>query len=508
MLLLLPAFSGALAWASFPVLSQGWLAWAALVPLLIYLVRTDSSGRAFLGGMTAGAVQFAGLLYWIPGTLAHFGGLPSAAAWGLFLLMVLALAVYPALVCALTRYCMNRSGVKFLAAFAPLWVASEYLRSYFPFGGFPWLLTGYSQTEYLRLIQVADVIGVYGVSLLVVWGNVAWVWIWMSKGRRRQAFVPLGSAVAALALSAAYGTAALREWDALAPDHRAALLQGNLSLDEPASTLAWKYREGYVRMADRLAPAKPDLLILPESPSPSFYQDDPRYRGTMNSLARRFPLGLVLNNVFFEERDGNQLYYNSAFFLDHNGEETGRYDKIHLVPFGEYVPLKRIFFFSETISKDVGDFQPGSRYVTVPMERHPVNVIICFEAVFPDLCRGFVERGSELIINLTNDGWYGDTSAPYQHLSMARWRAIENRRYLLRAANSGISAVVEPSGKLQVQTRLLREDTAVGRFAFLSGSTFYVRHGSYCPILCVIISLLALCYCLTRGALRSDFPAS
>jgi apolipoprotein N-acyltransferase len=457
--------------------------------------------------MIAGTVQFAGLLYWVPGTLTRFGGLPPAAAWGLLLLMAMMLAGYAAAVCALTRYCMNRSGAKFLAAFAPLWVAFEYLRSHFPFGGFPWLLTGYSQTEYLRLIQVADVIGVYGVSLLVVWGNVALTWTWAVKGRLA-AFVPLGSAPAALALCAVYSTAALRFWDGQAPDRRAALLQGNLSLDEADSTLAWKYRQGYVRMSDRIEPAKADLLVLPESPSPVFYQDDPRYRETMRDLARRFPLGLVFNNVFFQEKDGEQLYYNSAFVLDGSGQETARYDKIHLVPFGEYVPLQKLLFFTGTISKDVGNYQPGSRYVTVPLGRHQASVIICFEAVFPDLCRAFVQRGSELIINLTNDGWYGDTAAPYQHLAMARWRAIENRRYLLRAANSGISAVIEPSGRLQVRTGLLREDTAVGRFAFLSGTTVYARHGSYCPVLCVIISSLSLAYCLARGVPRPGIPAS
>jgi apolipoprotein N-acyltransferase len=241
-------------------------------------------------------------------------------------------------------------------------------------------------------------------------------------------------------------------------------------------------------------------LILPESPSPIIFQYDREYRETMQDLAHRFPLGVVFNNIRF--RDGNEAgrYFNSAFFLDRSGTEIGVYDKIHLVPFGEYIPCKKLFFFSETISKDIGDFQPGDTYLTVPLRGHAVNAIICFEAVFPDLCREFVRRGSELIINLTNDGWYGNTSAPYQHLAMARWRAVETRRYLLRAANSGITAVIGPTGRIQVQTALFQEETAIGRFSFLTGQTFYARHGSSLLILCVIILFGALFWSLLKGA--------
>lgn len=230
-----------------------------------------------------------------------------------------------------------------------------------------------------------------------------------------------------------------------------------------------------------------------------FYHQDPDYRETMKGLARRFPLGLIFNNVSFRDVAGTPIYFNSAFFLDQNGTELGVYDKIHLVPFGEYIPWRKIFSFSETISKDVGNFHPGENHLTVPLRGRPANVIICFEAIFPDLTRAFIRRGSELIINLTNDAWYGNTSAPYQHLAMARWRAIESRRYLLRAANSGISAIIAPSGKIEVKTGLLREDSAIGGFSFLKGETFYVRYGGIFPILCVIVSFLALFRSLMRG---------
>ena len=219
-------------------------------------------------------------------------------------------------------------------------------------------------------------------------------------------------------------------------------------------------------------------------------------------------LNPIFSNISYREAAGTQRYFNSAFFLDGRGAEVGRYDKIHLVPFGEYIPLQKLFFFSETISKDVGNFHPGDQYLTVHLQGHVLSALICFEAVFPELSREFVLRGSQLIVNLTNDAWYGNTSAPYQHLTMACWRAIESRRYLLRAANSGISAVVAPSGRIQVQTALLRQDIAVGRFTFLTGDTFYVRHPGYLPILCVIITILALFRSLGRGITKQEPSAS
>jgi apolipoprotein N-acyltransferase len=498
-LLLLPVASGILSWASFPKVSQGYLAWVALTPLLFHLVRTQKTRNAFLGGLIAGMIQFLGTIYWIPRVMSHYGGLPVTAAWGLFVLLLAMLGCFPAVACAVTRYCIHRGGTAFLLVFAPVSISLEYIRCVIPFGGFPWLLTGYSQTDFLRLIQIADLLGVYGVGFLVVWVNVALVWAWIYQRRRILSAAPIALAGAALAVCLIYGSAALRKWDTLEPSHHAALLQENLSVDEQEPALTWKYQQGYVRMADQLSHARVDLLILPESPSPLFFQLDQGYREALQSLARRYSLGLIFNNVSFRETEGAQRYFNSAFFLDQNGVEVGRYDKIHLVPFGEYVPLRRLFFFSQTISRDVGGFHPGDRYLTVPLRGHAVSAVICFEAIFPELSSEFIRRGSQLIINLTNDSWYGNSSAPYQHLAMARWRAVESRRYLLRAANSGISAIVAPSGRIQVQTGLLCQDIAVGRFAFLSSESFYVRLGGYFPILCVIIVFLALLWSFIRG---------
>ena len=263
------------------------------------------------------------------------------------------------------------------------------------------------------------------------------------------------------------------------------MLQGNISFDDSERVLRDKFQDGYVRMADRLSPS--DLLILPESPSPMNFESDSNYRRTLEFLAGRFPLGMVFNNVTYRGPEQNRQYFNSAYFLDRNGTLAGVYDKMHLVPFGEYIPLKELFSFMNTVSKDEDFFSPGSDYLVVTIGGHPANAIICFEAVFPRLVRGFVQRGSRLIINLTNDGWYGDSAAPYQHLEIARFRAVENRRYLLRATNSGISALVEPTGRIQGPTGILRQAICEGRFDFIGSDTLYTRYGDVFVLLCAII---------------------
>jgi apolipoprotein N-acyltransferase len=494
----LPALSGILLWASFPSVNQGYLAWMALVPLLVFLRKTALTRDAFLGGTIAGFLEFAGLLYWIPGVITRYGGAPPFIAWPLYLLLCVSFALFPGIVCAATHYCMSRRGPAFLLIAIPAWLSIEYLRGLIPFGGFPWLLLGYSQTEYLPLIQISDLAGVYGVSFLIVAANAAITWIWVCGKRGWIRFAPVLIVGALIAATLGYGVASLRRWDRIEPEYRVAMLQGNLSVEMPGSVLRSKYEQGYIDMAAALGERKIDLLLLPEAPTPVFFQYDQEYRDRMSRLARRYPLGLVFSNIFFREEKGVTQYFNSAFFLDHEGREIGRYDKIHLVPFGEYIPWQKIFFFSETISKDVGNFQSGDRWTTVVDLSHVMSALICFEAVFPDLSRVFVQHGSQLILNLTNDGWYGDTSAPYQHLAMARWRAVESRRFLLRASNSGISAVITPGGRLTAETGLFREESAVGAFSFLSGETFYVRHGGWLTASCAIILLLALTVCLAK----------
>jgi apolipoprotein N-acyltransferase len=495
---LLPVCSGILQFASFPLPAQSYLAWIAFIPLLAFLLMGRGTWRALAGGSLAGFTSLLLILYWIPGVLVHYGGVPKPVAWMLFILLAAVMSLYSGLACAFTRYCIDRRGNHYLFAFPFAWVVLEYLRGQLIFGGFPWLLTGYSQTEYLRLIQIADITGVYGISFVTAWVNAALVWIALRRLRRESASWPVTTALVLIGACLLYGEVSIRRWEELKPTRTTVLLQQNLAAEEPDSTLARKFQDGYIRMADLVNRIPVDLLVLPESPSPLSFQVDKPYREAMRTLAGRYGLGMVFNNIALREQDGKTAYYNSAYFLDSEGKETARYDKIHLVPFGEYIPWRKLFFFAESITKDVSDFAPGSNYTVAPLDNHKGSALICFEAVFPEISRRFARQGSELFINLTNDGWYGKTAAPYQHLLMARWRAVENRRYLLRAANTGISAIVRPTGSLQAVTGLFREEICAGLFAFSDYQSVYARVGDLFVLTCAIIIVLLGFLCFRR----------
>ncbi len=503
MKLLLPVLSGVLVALSFPRHGLGCAAWVAYVPLIAFVFLSATSPRAFWGGFVAGFIAAFSLLLWIPEVLIRYGGMSPALASAAYTSMAVALACFPAAACALAKYAMRRGGSAFFLLLPFFWVVFEYALSLFPFGGLPWILAGYSQSGYGPVLQIADVTGIYGVSFLILASGTALVWLVCSRGSRKAAWAPVLAAVLLTGGALAYGRRSLEKWNAVPAAFRVAMLQGNISADDPESAVAAMFRTGYVRMADTLQPGEADLLVLPESPSPASFEVDDAYRRTFEALSGRYAFGLIYNGIRYEETPQGSEYFNSAVFLGRGGAPTAVYDKIHLVPFGEYIPLARILSFAETITRDAGHFSPGRDIRVADLGGHPANAVICFEAVFPDLVRRFVRKGSRLIVNLTNDAWYGDSAAPYQHLAIARVRAVENRRYLLRATNSGISAIVEPSGRIQTATGLFREDVCRGSFGFVEAQTFYTRYGDVFVFLCAIIAfacwLMAEC---RRAAFR------
>jgi len=500
---ILPLATGLALAAAFPRIGQGWLGWAAWVPILVFVAQTERRRGAFAGGWLAFAVEFFILLRWMPDVMGRYGGMAPLLAWAAYALLVAVLACYPAAACLFTRHLMSASPRRGCARdiqrrewplllFPFAWVAVEFLESVSPIEGLPWLLAGYTQTRFPAVLQTADLAGVYGVSFLVMSVNTALAWLWLRRRRRGLgAYAPLGAAAALFLGALLYGQGALRRWEETGAPFHAALLQGDISVDDTWEAMDDKFAAGYVRAAGRLAPPV-DLLVLPESPVTRRFLTDARYRRTMEALARRYPLGLVFNNVNLGKRaDGTEARYNSAFFLDGGGRLAGVYDKIHLVPFGEYVPYKDLFFFAESVSSEMGGFDAGTEARVLRLGGRPANAVVCFEAAFPDLVRRFVAQGSQLVVNLTNDGWYGVSDAPYQHLEIARVRAVENRRYFLRAANSGVSAVIGPTGRLQGATGLMREAVCRGDFAFIGEKTLYTRYGGVFIWLCAIICAVA-----------------
>jgi apolipoprotein N-acyltransferase len=489
MLFLLPVVSGFLLFASFPRVDQGYLAWIAFVPVAVFIGKANGIRHALGGGFVLGFIQAFLMMTWMPIVLMNYGGLSTGLAWLAYSLLIAVLACFPAAVCGLTKCLILRGGDAFLLIYPALWVLSEYAQSLSPFGGLPWLTVGYSQSRFLPVIQVADVTGVYGISFVIVWTAVSIVWIFNKNGRGTVAWLPAVLSAVMVVGMVCYGAVELHRWGAVIPRFRTAMLQKNISYDDPHSVLMDKFLNGYVRMADSIKPGEIDLLLLPESPSPVFFETDARYRQILQTLAGRFRLGIIFNNVRYLDAGEESRFYNTAYFMNRGGSLVGFYDKIHLVPFGEYIPLKRLLSFIDVISKDAGSFEFGSDYRLIKLDGHAVNAVICFEAVFPGMVRKFIQQGSEMIVNLTNDGWYGRSAAPYQHLSIVRLRAVEYRRFLLRSTNSGVSAVINPDGRIQASTEILREQVCEGKFDFIASKTLYARYGDVFVLLCAIISV-------------------
>jgi len=482
---LLALLSGALLALSFPEPGISLLAWCAFVPLLVAAAGA-SPGLAFKLGFAAGLASYAGLLYWVNIVMVTYGKLPASASVCLYLTLAAYLALYPGLVLWLTRR-GELKGIPALCSFPLFWVGCELIRSYL-LTGFPWADLGYSQYRTLPLIQISDLTGVYGVSFLVAFANVVIyrMWVWF---RRRGAY-PVRGFLALLALMAAtlgYGLSALNRAEHGA-EQRVLLVQGNIPQDvkwDPAfeeSTVAT-----YERLSRQGCQGGGTLVVWPESALPFFFQSEPRYAARVESLAAELRSCLVTGSPAFE-KDGDLVrYLNSAFLISPTGTVLGRSDKMHLVPFGEYVPLASLFPFVNKLVAGIGDFSPGKSAVPLETAGGKIGVLVCFEGIFPEVARAYVQAGAGILVNITNDAWFGRSSAPYQHLSMTVFRAVENRVPLVRAANTGISAVIDSKGHIRGMTRLFEEATLQGEVRRGGGGSFYSRHGDLFALACLAL---------------------
>ncbi|HEX5000203.1 MAG TPA: apolipoprotein N-acyltransferase [Terriglobia bacterium] len=474
--------SGTLVALSLPKADWYPLAWIALVPLFVVLASPMPLRRAALAGYAAGLAYYAGTCYWITGTMVTYGGLGSLAAFGVAALFCLSHAFYFALFGLAVAALCRRYGARALAVAPSLWVAMELVRGYFPLGGFPWMLSGYALVPYAGILQIATWTGVFGLSFIIAAVNASLAYM-LLKNDRRFAIAPV--------------LAVLIAWLAPAPAESSSGDAVDVRLVQPDIALnqRWQPQE-YARLLDRLislsvdsAPRAPDathLIVWPETPAPFALADDPEFRRLAERIAVQsggyFLLG-YLDSI-------GEAPSNSAALLDPAGHVVSRYDKIRLVPFGEYVPMKDLLFFAGKLVEQVGDFAPGSRLTVSNIGKHRLATVICYESIFPDFSRKFVREGAELLVIITNDEWFGSSSAPFQHLRMGVMRAVENRRYVVRVANSGITAIIDPYGR--VVSRAPRGEIATldGVARFRSELTFYARYGDVFAVVNVVAALL------------------
>jgi len=498
--LALAAISGVLIAASMPKVSMWIVAWAALVPFFHAVSATNTRRSMFLGWIM-GFVAYLGILYWVVHTQVVYGGVPTVVALAAMVLLAAACACYMAIFSlCLALAAGSGSGWSVLSAAPFLWVAQEYILSKFPLGGFPWQLLGYSQVPFLPAIQVADVTGVYGVSFLVVMVNAGlYRFLRRSRGWHREA-AAVGTI---LALSLGYGLLQLHrhppEESSSGKGVQTLLIQANID-----QGLKWdeRFRTKTIEIYRNLSlknGKNARFIIWPETAVPFYYQSNEKYRPIIQDVARRTGAYLLFGSPGWYRKDGEVSYFNSAFLLDPQGRTVGRYDKVHLVPYGEYIPMRRWMPFLNPLVQGVGDFTPGERVAPMETELGKIGVLICFESIFPNLSRAMVRQGAWLLVNLTNDAWHGRTSEPYQHLNMAQMRSVENRRPSARATNTGITAFIDETGRLQETLGLFRTgDLRRSISSNREGQTFYTRFGDVFAILCLIVSILMLSPRLSR----------
>jgi apolipoprotein N-acyltransferase len=479
--------------------------WIALAPLLASLVPAGSGPaaarpgalRAFGLGLVAGMTYFVGTIYWTGSVMRQYGDLPSSVAVLLMLALAAYLALYPAVFAVIVHRLVGRLGARGLVLAPAAWVTTEFGRGYL-FTGFPWVLIGYSQTTVLPIAQLASVFGVYGLSALVALVSTAIVLLVFDRTRVR--WWVAGAAAAAVVATAAWGGARLRE-NTLTREGvpiRVGLIQGNVPQDEKwAQGEATSILQTYLDLSRQAAARGARFIIWPESALPFFFQEDPLAGDAVRRLAVQTRAYLLFGSDQVE-RTTPPRYFNSAFMVDPDGTVAAVYRKMHLVPFGEYVPAKRLLFFAGPLVQAVSDFSEGDRMVMLPVDGHPTSTAICYEVVYPDLARQAVLAGSQLLTTITNDAWFGRSSAAWQHFEMASLRAVEQGRYLARAANTGFSGIVDPYGRVLERSGLFERAALVGDVRFLTSRTVYSRIGDAFVYACGVATLAALVLTVRR----------
>ncbi|MCX7817362.1 MAG: apolipoprotein N-acyltransferase [Syntrophales bacterium] len=488
---------------SFPKFGSGMFAWIFLVPLLISLHGKNSTKAAALG-FFAGLIGYTGILYWISHVVVQYGNLPLVFGICATLLLAGYLSLYIALFTAGVTFFEKRGLPLYLTA-PPWWTLLEYVKSTV-LTGFPWENLGHSQYQNLPIIQIAEITGVYGISFLLVLINALIAEVILAKNPKKSVKLILVGIIV-ITTTYVYGIWSIEFNDTRmekAPTLHVSLIQGNVDQSVKWDPLYKKTTMGiYTTLTRRFAPPQGGLIVWPETAVPSFFQDRDEVHEQIVSLCRELKSWLLFGSPSYERKDDRLILFNSAYLLSPNDDRYMRYDKVHLVPYGEYVPLREYFPFIKKLVHGIGDFGRGKDYSPLSIDGIKLGVLICYEGIFPEASRKYKEKGTNILVNITNDAWFGWTSAPYQHLSMAIFRAVENRVYLLRAANTGISAIIDPTGRIISSSGLFETTGIEGSAKIMKNHTLYDRIGDLFVLMC-FFALLGLFIYSTLRSKRYD----
>jgi len=507
-----PSFlSGLLLILCFPTIDLYIIAWFVLVPFLLSLYDKGPK-QAFLSGVFFGIPYFFGTLYWIYYSVNHYGNVPFVLSIALVVLLCLYLSLYTGFFALLFSITIKRTNLPSLFIAPIFWVVLEYLRSYL-FTGFPWSSIGYTQYKLLTLIQIADITGIYGVSFLLVAVNGALADIFFIRRRVKdmplfplsQTVIGFSSLAILIILTIIYGQWKMRQQ--LPGEYvTVSIVQGNIEQDkkwEPAYQKS--VMETYQNLSYEAANSSPSMIVWPETAVPFMFKTDESHTEELIHFQRRIDTYLLFGSILYKEKkEGKSFFSNSAVLLDKTGKAIYEYDKIHLVPFGEYVPLQKVIFFINKLVVGIGDYSKGNQYSVAKTPFGRFATVVCYEIIFPGLVRKFFTDEGNFLVNITNDAWFGRTTGPYQHFSMAVFRAIENRKPVIRAANTGISGFIDSKGRIISKTKLFQQVTITSTIKTNETKSFYTKYGDLFSYLCFILSIVILgnFFGMTRKKLR------
>jgi apolipoprotein N-acyltransferase len=491
----------------FPLPGVYILSWFALAPLIVALLRTRrpsgelevagdirlrpaSPAQGFLLGFACGILWYAGTCYWIFDTMRQYGGLNVPMALLVLFLFCCYLGLYHGvfgLVVSLLARPRDYRRALFASPF--VWVALELARTRIT--GFPWNLLGTAQVDNIALSRIAASTGVYGISFEIVLVNVALAAAFLIPRPKRGTMF-----AAALAAAAVLQAGRLVDAPSAKADRAALLVQQNIPVSAdwtPAFFQQTLTDLSSLSLKSAQSPTKVQLIVWPESPAP-FFTNDPRFRDALSDIARAAQAPIVAGSIGSNAPTPNSEgpLFNSALLVAPTGNLSARYDKVHLVPFGEYLPFPSLFSFAGGLTKEVGQFEHGASRTPLNAGDEQLGVVICYESVFPDEVRQFANAGAQVLVNISNDGWYGDSGAYAQHLNQTRMRAVENNRWILATADTGVTASIDSWGRIVAQIPRKQRTTLVAPYALTSVTTFYTRHGDWFAFACAIISFGAL----------------
>ncbi len=511
--LILPFISGILLCLSFPVFDFSFLAWISLIPLLITLDRVDlGKNRAFMAGFIFGLIYFTGTLYWIYHSIHYYGNLNLILSFICVFILCAYLSLYTGIFSLLYYLIIRNTTLPSILVAPSIWVTMEYLRGKL-FTGFPWALIGYSQYKSLYLIQVSDITGVYGVSFLVVAFSSLIVDIIQIKRRTQEIpLYPIHTRIIGIVMFIiiSAGVIVYGYWrvNQVRPskDIKISIIQGNIEQDKKWDP---EFQKEVISIYEDLTKTEaiknsPDLIVWPETAVPFFFSEVPSNPSSNDDFLSQsliyFQKDLNTHLLFggirryTEKVDGltKTNFSNSAFLLNKDGKLVYFYDKIHLVPFGEYVPLRGILFFIDKLTVGIGDYKEGREYKLATTPVGDFGTVICYEIIFPELVRKFFNKEGDFIVNITNDAWFGKTSGPYQHFNTAIFRAVENRKPVVRAANTGISGFIDSNGRIILTSALFERKAMTMSIKGEKTVSFYTRYGDIFTYICILISILCL----------------